>query len=62
MDKKELAKKLKARAKAHSEQILKTSDTPEELTPLERAKFMRRKMANKYDNYIAKKLLSGLDK
>ena len=62
MDKKELAERLKTGAKAHNEQILKTSDTPDEMTPLERAKAMRRKVANKYDNYIIKKLLPSLDK
>ena len=62
MDKKELAERLKTGAKAHNEQILKMSDTPDEMTPLERAKAMRRKAANKYDNYITKKLLPSLDK
>ena len=64
MDKKELAEKLKAGVKAQreQEQILKISDTPQDLTPLERAKALRRKAANQYDNYIAKKLLPGLEK
>lgn len=43
-------------------EVVKTSDTPQDLTPLERDKARRRKIANKYDSYITDKLLPGLDK
>lgn len=45
-----------------NDEIVKTSDTPQDLTPLEREKARRRKIASKYDSYITDKLLPGLSK
>lgn len=41
---------------------IKTSETPQEMTPLEREKARRRKIASKYDSYIIGKLLPSLNK
>lgn len=43
-------------------EVVKTSDTPQDLTPLEREKARRRKIASNYDSYIIAKLLPGLEK
>lgn len=45
-----------------NDEVVKTSDTPQDLTPLEREKARRRKIASKYDSYIIAKLLPGLEK
>jgi len=44
------------------EEVVKTAEIPTTLTPLQRAIALRRKADNKYDSYIASKLLPGLDK
>ena len=44
------------------EEVVKTTEVPTTITPLQRAIALRRKADNKYDNYIASKLLPGLDK
>ncbi len=43
-------------------EVVKTAEVPTTLTPLQRAIANRRKADNKYDSYIASKLLPGLDK
>ena len=43
-------------------EVVKTAEIPTTLTPLQRAIALRRKADNKYDSYIASKLLPGLDK
>ena len=43
-------------------EVVKTAEIPTTLTPLQRAIALRRKADNKYDIYIASKLLPGLDK
>ncbi len=45
-----------------NDNTVKTSETPQVLTPLEREQACRRKIANKYDSYITAKLLPGLEK
>lgn len=65
MNDKELAERTKAILKTRKQdenKTIKTSETPQEMTPLERAMALRRKTNNKYDNYVASKLLPGLDK
>ena len=59
-----ITQRVKARllAKKEAEEAVKTSDTPQEMSPLEREKARRRKIASKYDSYIINKLLPGLDK
>ena len=58
--------KAKLRAKKETENkdndTVKVSDTPQEMTPLQREEARRRKIANKYDSYITNKLLPSLDK
>lgn len=44
------------------DEVIKTTEIPTVLTPLERALANRRKTANKYDSYISSKLLPGLSK
>jgi len=43
-------------------EVVKTSETPQEMTPLERAMALRRKSTNKYENAIIAKYLPCLDK
>ncbi len=63
MEKVEKAKELlKAKKEEENNKVVKTSDTPKAMTPLERAMAFRRKAANKYDSYIMGKFLAGLDK
>ena len=59
-----ITQRVKARleAKKEREETVKTSNTPLEMTPLERENARRRKIANKYDSYITNKLLPTLDK
>ena len=45
-----------------NDNTVKTSETPQVLTPLEREQARRRKIASKYDSYIIAKLLPGLEK
>jgi len=66
MNKKEKVERVKELLKAkHKEQqteTVKTSETPQVLTPLERAMALRRKSASKFDSMIMGKYLPGLDK
>lgn len=62
MDKVEIAKELLKAKKEKENNIIKISDTPKTMTPLERAMALRRKAANKYDSYIMGKYLAGFDK
>ncbi len=61
MTKAEIAKKL-LKAKKEENKTIKTSETPQELSPLEKAMALRRKSSNKYATYISSKTLAGLDK
>ena len=64
MDKKELAEKLKAGAKARRDvqdaEPMKTSEAPQPLSPAEKAKALLRKADSKYMNHISAKLLPSL--
>ncbi len=66
MDKKELIERLKADAKAKREaeknDTIKVSETPQALSPIEKAKALLRKTDSKYSGYISSKLLPGLEK
>lgn len=53
---------LRAKYKEQQAETVKTSDTPQEMTPLERENARRRKIASQFDNYITDKLLPGLKK
>ncbi len=53
---------LKAKQKKQQAETIKTSETPQEMTPLEREHARRRKIANQFDSYITNKLLPGLKK
>jgi len=53
---------LRTKHKEQPTETVKTSETPQEMTPLERAMALRRKATNKYDNAIMAKYLPGLDK
>ena len=61
MDRKELAQKLKSDVEAKKAEPIKTSDTPQPLNPTEKAKALLRKTDSEYIDYIAKKLLPGLE-
>ena len=65
MDKKELAEKLKSGAKAiratQDAEPLKTSEVPQPLSPLEKAKVLLRKSDSKYVNHVSAKLLPSLN-
>lgn len=62
MDKVEIAKELLKAKKEEENKTTKTSDTPQPLTPLEKAMALRRKSFNKYASYISSKILAGIDK
>ena len=44
------------------DEVVKTAEVPTTITPLQRCIKNRQRSINKYDNYIASKLLPGLDK
>lgn len=48
--------------KEQKDDILKTAEVPKPLTPAEKAKALQQKIDNKYQAYIAKKLLPSLNK
>lgn len=53
---------LRTKQKEQQAETVKTSETPQEMTPLEREHARRRKIANQFDNHIISKLLTGLKK
>lgn len=53
---------LKAKHKEQQAETVKTSETPQEMTPLQREQARRRKIANQFDNHIISKLLPGIKK
>ena len=44
------------------DEVVKTAEVPTTITPLQRAISNRRKADNKYDSYMASKLLPSLNK
>lgn len=48
--------------KQQKDDIIKTAEVPKPLTPAEKAKALQQKIDNKYQAYIAKKLLPSLNK
>lgn len=63
MEASEKAKRAKAILKAKKEakeEITKTAEVPEPLTPIEKAKALRQKCDSQYASHIHKKLLPGL--
>lgn len=42
--------------------IVKTAEVPKPLSPMEKARALQQKTDNKYQSYIAKKLLPSLNK
>lgn len=51
-----------AKEKQQNSDIVKTAEVPKPLTPAEKAKALQQKIDNKYQAYIAKKLLPSLNK
>lgn len=63
--KEQLAQILKKKAKKEKQEkddIIKTAEVPKPLSPMEKAKALLQKTDNKYQAYIAKKLLPSLNK
>ena len=56
------AKARNAKKKARESKVLKTSETPQGLTPLEKAKALLRQTDNTYSHHISAKLFPNLDK
>lgn len=52
----------KIKSKEVPKQIIKTSETPDVITPQEKAKALQRKCDDKYTNHIVSKLLPSLNK
>lgn len=48
--------------KEQKDDIIKTAEVPKPLNPVEKAKALLQKTDNKYQSYIAKKLLPSLNK
>ena len=55
------SKARKAKNKVRDSKVLKTSETPQGLTPLEKAKALLRQTDNTYSHYISAKLLPNLN-
>lgn len=53
---------LRTKLKEQQAETVKTSETPQEMTPLEREHARRRKIASQFDNYITSKLLPGIER
>ena len=54
--------KAKQQKEATKKEVIKTSETPDVMTPIERAKALQRKSAEKFDNHIASLYLPSLNK
>ena len=51
-----------AKEKQQNNDIIKTAEVPKPLSPIEKARALQQKTDNKYQSYIAKKLLPSLNK
>lgn len=51
---------LKAHKEAQENEVIKTSETPQPMKPIDRARALNRKIDNQYQSHIAKKLLPSL--
>ena len=55
------AEKLKTESEANRTEPIKTSDIPQDFTPIDKAKVLLSKADSKYINHMSKRLLTSLD-